>query len=590
MSVEKKIGALEQHQYLGIWKKTSSPTDIRTVRTGITAYLCEHMKDGVNKEAARANNHPNHLKRGLDYLTKEDSGRLKVYGFLREDVLKLTGQIPHKMNNDDLVEACLQVWETRLKQKNIKRVAHKYMLSLPPDLCQVMAKTGHSADEVLQTSVRKTMRRYQEKYYPDQKIGYLVGIHHDRAHIHAHVMLFPTTGSGKLLRVTDEGKERGDRKPFQFMKEIANKAVSRFFERKIKGQSPASIRSPSRFTQSKLLALAVRTRMRKNVALRELSDQEKQLWQAQQYESLLSADEHQQRDALREGYEEQEKHFDMLMEVRIDDPQGLTDRVEANRMLREEQAEQLKKLLKQKKQLNEKMRQLRAGKQALFEDLGKWQRYRFPRGSISESGNDLRDPNIADWLVETMARSDEFGDMVREYVAKRQADDERIELPKQFLRAMAGANNPVAAEKFTEKDRFARQCIHYSGGKIVGPAFSMLDRYYRQDAALSKYSQKDFVKEFLLAAIETHRSELQSVREQKSEIQRKMAGLRVDQAASKIKEDVIDAAIRGRKPAFLEEYSFWQLTQKEIPIDGLTVIKRGRQNTYKPETEKKETL
>ena len=232
------------------------------------------------------------------------------------------------------------------------------------------------------------------------------------------------------------------------------------------------------------------------------------------------------------------------------------------------------------------MRKLRKGKQALFKDLGKWQRYRFPRGSISESGNDLRDPNIVDWLVETMARSDEFRNLVREYVTKKQANDERIELPKQFLRAMAGANNPVAAEQFTEKDRFARRCIQHSGGKIVEPAFSMLDRYYRQDAALSRYTQKDFVKEFLLAAIEKHRSELQSVQEQNREIQRKMNGLRVAQAASKIKEDVIDAAIRGCKPAFLEEYSFWMDTGREIPIDGLQIIKMGRQNTYEPEISK----
>lgn len=583
MSMADKIALLEQKGHLAVWKKTSSPKDIRAVRKGVAEYLCERLKKGIDAEALRANNHPNQLKQGLDYLTKEDSGRMRAFGFLREDVMRLTGQIPHQMDNDDLVAACLQVWETRLSRKKIKRVAHKYVLSLCPELCEVMAKTGHSADELLVSSVSELLRRYRDKYYPGEKIGYLVGVHHDKAHLHAHAMLFPTTESGKVLRVTDEGEERGDRKPFQFMYKLAPKIVDRFFRREIKGQSPASVRSPSRFAQSKLLACAVRGRMRNNPTLGNLPESEQQLWQHTHYQNLLTGDTDTLRKALEEGYGSQERFFETLMETRNEEPESLEAYKEASRRLRMEQAAELRKLHEEKNLLWDRIRKLGAGKRALFDDLGKWRRYRFPRGSVAEGGNDLRGPEVADWLVETMAHSDKFGSLVRQYVADKQALDERIELPKQYLRAMAGAQNPVAAEKFTEKDAYARQCIGRSAGRIVGPAFSMLDRYYRQDAALSKSAQKDFVREFLQGAIDMHREELASIRERKLEIERKVAALRIEQGAAKVKEDVIEAAIRGRKPAFLEEFDHWRDTGGEIPLDGLEIIKRGRQNTYRPD-------
>ncbi|NBB79781.1 MAG: hypothetical protein GVY36_10090 [Verrucomicrobia bacterium] len=583
MSIADKIALLEQQGQLAIWKKTSSPKDIRAVRSGIAEYLCEKMKKGIDAKAARANNHPNQLKKGLDYLTKEDSGRMRAFGFLREDVMRLTGQIPHKMDNEHLVAACLQVWETRLSRKDIDRVAHKYVLSLYPELCEVMAKTGHSADELLMSSVSELLRRYRDKYYPGQKIGYLVGVHHDKAHIHAHVMLFATTESGKLLRVSDEGEERGSRKPFKFMVKLAPKIVDRFFRREIKSQSPASVRSPSRFAQSKLLAFAVKARMHKNLTLSNLPEAEQQLWQHTHYESLLSEDQDALRKALKEGYESQERFFQTLMDIRNEEPQPFEDYRDAARNERAKQAREMKRLHEEKARLRERMGQLRTGKQVLFDDLGKWRRYRFPRGSLGEGGNDLRDSEVADWLVQTMARSDKFGTLVRQYVEEKQALDERIELPKQFLRAMAGAQNPVAAEKFTQKDTFARQCIEHSAGRIVGPAFSMLDRYYRQDVKLSKHIQKDFVREFLQGAIDMHREELKSMGEQKLEIQRKMDALRIEQAASKIKEDVIHAAMRGRKPAFLEEFDHWRETGREIPLDGLEIIKKGRDNKYQTE-------
>jgi len=589
MSLASKIATLEQKQQLAVWKKTSSPKDRRVIRKNITSYLCEHTKKGVDAKAAIANNHPNCLKKGVDYLSKEEIGRLRAFGFLREDVMRHTGQVPHQMKNDDLVEACLEVWEERLSRKNIQVVAHKYVLSLRPELCEVMAKTGHTADELLVSAVCETMRRYQEKYYPNQKIGYLMGVHHDKAHIHAHVMLFPTTSTGKLLRVTDESRARGNRTPFQDMLKFATKAVDRFYAREIKGQSPASTRSPSRYVQSKLLARIARARVHDDPRFEKLPTSAKRKAQYIEYERLLSGDSKELRAAIKESYQAHDEFFDVLMGIRKNAPESLANRREESVKERTKQARELKALHEEKNKLWKKIHQQSSTKHTLFKDMSQWCHYRFNRGSFTEGGNGLRDPQVANWLVETMAHSAQFGALVRDYVAEKQAQDERIELPKQYLRLLASGQNPVAAEKFTEKDRFARKCIEYSAGKIVGPAFSMLDHYYRQEASLSKYSQKDLVREFLQAAIELHKEELKVTKERAHDIERRIRELRIDQAASKVQADVIDAAERGRRPAFLEEFRAWQIMGTEIPLDSLETIKLGRQNKFKPETKKSET-
>jgi hypothetical protein len=65
------------------------------------------------------------------------------------------------------------------------------------------------------------MPRFQEKFYPGDRLGYLVGIPHDRKHIHAHVLLFPYTKNAVHLGVTDND----DDKRFGEFRKAANKFV-----------------------------------------------------------------------------------------------------------------------------------------------------------------------------------------------------------------------------------------------------------------------------------------------------------------------------------------------------------------------------
>jgi hypothetical protein len=53
---------------------------------------------------------------GIDYLTKEEKGKIRAYGFLRDDVSALGGNHSHLFDNDARVIACHRAWMDRLSQ------------------------------------------------------------------------------------------------------------------------------------------------------------------------------------------------------------------------------------------------------------------------------------------------------------------------------------------------------------------------------------------------------------------------------------------------------------------------------------------
>ncbi len=144
------------------------------------------------------------------------------------------------MANEARVAACKKVWEDLIERHGeVKKYAYKYVYSLDPRFCELMVAAGKDIDALLIHGSRGVMRNFQEKYYPDDKVGYLVGIHHDRQHIHAHLLLFPYTANGVPLRVTDE-KIRDPNGRFAEFRKVANKHVRDYFTREFDRPTKAS--------------------------------------------------------------------------------------------------------------------------------------------------------------------------------------------------------------------------------------------------------------------------------------------------------------------------------------------------------------
>ncbi len=573
--------SLESKGRFAIWKRTSSPTGVRIVRKNITRYLDERTKAGIDVTASQAQNHPNWLKEGVDYLTKEDQGKLKVYGFLRDDVIRRTGQFPHRMKNDDLVAACLEAWEARLRRKKIKRVAHKYVLALSPELCEVMAKTGHSADELLTQAVRKTMRKYQEKYYPADKVGYLVGIHHDKAHLHAHVMLFPTTDSGKLLLVTDysrKDKLNRHKRPFTEMRKFAEQEVARFYHREIKNPFRASERNPAKYVQPKLLSLAAYGWATAKQKAEKLTVESRNTLHHQEYERSLQGSPQELRAALEDGYAQAAKLFNHLEDCKKDKKNPATYESFCNR-IKDNSTDidkQLKALRAQINELKAESQNNHKIRRRLYRDMSNWSHFRFNRRAIADGGSSLRDHEVGDWINEQLVRSDTLGDLIRTWVDEKKGRNEAINLPQRMLQAIASADNPAAAQKFTERDKYARKCITYGSERIKDRSLNMLSHFYGQSAFLSNHSQKDFVREFLKGEVRVHRDQMKDIQQRREDLSRRIKELRLQQQANRLKLDIILDVDKGYTPSFLQEYKYWKDVGIETPTQSLQALKASR--------------
>jgi len=189
-----------------IWKKTSTCRSVQGLRRYIAQYLDETQKEPSESGMPTAAAKPASLRAGIDYLTKKEKGDVHIFGFLRPLIEAETSRSIDQLTNQEKAEAAEVVWKRLLKAKNLKKAAHKIVIALDPEICEMMTMARLPVDEELLRITRIGFDQYRGKFYPGQELGYLVGLHHDRAHIHAHIMLYPQTAEGKPLNVSHDSK------------------------------------------------------------------------------------------------------------------------------------------------------------------------------------------------------------------------------------------------------------------------------------------------------------------------------------------------------------------------------------------------
>ncbi|MGD1032678.1 MAG: hypothetical protein ABSA05_16235, partial [Opitutaceae bacterium] len=85
---------------------------------------------------------------------------------------------------------------------NLPTKAHHVVFTLDPRLAAAMGQAGVSADSFLVTAVGNAFKEFESRFYPGDLLAYMVALHHDRAHIHAHVLVHPLTQSGAKVNLS----------------------------------------------------------------------------------------------------------------------------------------------------------------------------------------------------------------------------------------------------------------------------------------------------------------------------------------------------------------------------------------------------
>ena len=460
---------------------------------------------------------------GIDYLTKEEKGKTRAYGFLRDDVTAIGGNYAHLMDNDARVIACHRAWMHRLDEHpGVKKSAHKYVLSLDPRFCELMAAAGKDTDALLVQGVRTVMRRYQEKFYPGDRLGYLVGIHHDRKHVHAHVMLFPFTERGQNLHVSDS-KER---KSLTEQRNEANNFIRKYFFTEFDNPIKASERPVDKVMQSRMVSYIAWTSFPKGT----IDEDQKTQWVVGEKKRLLALPEADLREVLVKRIETYGVAYEGMVARVHGKPEELKTlfqnigRQRVDFKLKVKQSEVVIKEIKDRQQTNRV--EFNKAQQAMSNFRFFAAQARGHSVSIYESGT----PEQRKWLTDMLS-------------------------------------NPTLAE--TARVTMTKQPLQ----EIIG---NMQNRGMANDRLLGEEKNVDRENSDLLRAVFNLRlEELKAEREKiKAELDRayvQREGVMTALDTVKVTESMVTAAGKGRKPVFLEQFEGLKRAGTEFPILCRTV-------------------
>ena len=160
------------------------------------------------------------LKQFGDYASKETLGQVHAGGFLH-DLIRINPDgssiAPAKLTNAERKQRISDAWFRHMRKFPTSSenpvIQHRMVFSMSSELHDGLVGAGLNPERVLQSTMKKVMRKFVERFHPTDSIGYAYGIHHDTANLHVHVALCPRSAKGAYVgcstsRTTVAGHKR----------------------------------------------------------------------------------------------------------------------------------------------------------------------------------------------------------------------------------------------------------------------------------------------------------------------------------------------------------------------------------------------
>ena len=181
----------------------------------ITRYL-ENYVDEVGKAAQKRGEAP--------WLKSEQATEARLLLPVEKTGVFYTGGFLGEETSPGSAEANKQKgWIRRFTSRYVRSLekspkrrtdGYRFVMSMGPEAVKNLTSSNISCDQAMREIWRTTIDLYRERHgwsNPKDDLAWIAGAHHDTDNAHLHVLLFPTTKSGKLLRTNNaRGKERVD--------------------------------------------------------------------------------------------------------------------------------------------------------------------------------------------------------------------------------------------------------------------------------------------------------------------------------------------------------------------------------------------
>lgn len=165
------------------------------------------------------------LKQFADYASKETIGQVHAGGFLHHLIVLNpdgTRSAPAALTNSERKKRITEEWLAHMRKWQTKAknpvIQHRLIFTMSTPFHDKLVAAGLNPDTVLQGTLRKMMRQFQERFHPGDSIGYAYGIHHDTDHLHVHVALCPRTKKGAYVGCsTSRTRTSGNRNQIEYL-------------------------------------------------------------------------------------------------------------------------------------------------------------------------------------------------------------------------------------------------------------------------------------------------------------------------------------------------------------------------------------
>ncbi len=166
------------------------------------------------------------LKQFAEYASKETLGQVHAGGFLHQMILiNADGSRtpPSKLRNAERKERIADSWFQHIRKFPTSSenpvIQHRLIFSMSRELHDRLVESGISPDRVLQSTMKKIMGKFADRFHRNDAIGYAYGIHHDTDNLHVHVALCPRTLKGKYVGCSmSQTKVSGNKNQMTFLR------------------------------------------------------------------------------------------------------------------------------------------------------------------------------------------------------------------------------------------------------------------------------------------------------------------------------------------------------------------------------------
>jgi hypothetical protein len=146
------------------------------------------------------------LRQFADYASKETFGQVHAGGFLHHMILiNQDGRrtAPSQLTNDERKRRISEAWFEHIRKYPTSSqnpvIQHRLVFSMSREMHDRLVEAGINPDRVLQSTTKKVMEKFRQRFHPADSIGYSYGIHHDTDNLHVHVALCPRTARGAYV-------------------------------------------------------------------------------------------------------------------------------------------------------------------------------------------------------------------------------------------------------------------------------------------------------------------------------------------------------------------------------------------------------